>query len=132
MRLKIRGGTVEHGQSSLCLTCRSATIVKGSRLRDEIVECSRLGGRITFPVSSCTGYINRNHPTIREMEEIAWVLRSDPLRNEIGFVKASKLKPQERYVPPDEMGLMRAGCVSREEKRAATFRSSPSSLHSLG
>jgi hypothetical protein len=36
------------------------------------------------------------------MEEIAWVLRSDPRRNELGFVKASKLKPQERYVLPDE------------------------------
>lgn len=40
--------------------------------------------------------------SIREMEEIAWVLRSDPRRNEIGFVKASKLEPQERYVLPDE------------------------------
>src|SRR5437870_1597585 len=73
MRLKTRGGTVEHGQPSLCLTCRSATMVKGPRLRDEIVECSRLGGRVTFPVSSCSGYINRNHPTIREMEDIAWI-----------------------------------------------------------
>jgi hypothetical protein len=36
------------------------------------------------------------------MEEIAWVLRSDPRRNEVGFVKASQLKPQERYVLPDE------------------------------
>ena len=43
MRVKVRGGTVQHGQPSLCLTCRSATIVKGPRLRDDIVECSRLG-----------------------------------------------------------------------------------------
>lgn len=78
MRVKVRGGTVQHGQPSLCLTCRSATIVKGARLRDDIVECSRLGARV------------------------AWVLRSDPRRNEIGFVKASKLKPQDRYVLPDE------------------------------
>ena len=36
------------------------------------------------------------------MEEIAWVLQSDLRRNQIGFVKASKLKPQERYVLADD------------------------------
>jgi hypothetical protein len=35
------------------------------------------------------------------MEDVAWVLRSDPRRNEVGFVKASKLKPGERYVLED-------------------------------
>ena len=104
MRLKIRGGTVNHGEPSLCLTCRFATIIKGSRLRDEIVECGRLSdrNRITFPVKSCTGFIDRTHASIREMEEIAWVLRSDPKRNEVGFVKASALKPRERFILSDD------------------------------
>jgi len=104
MRLKIRGGTANSGEPSLCLTCRFATIVKGRRLRDEIVECRRLSdhSRITFPVNFCTGYADRRHPSIQEMEDIAWVLRSDPRRNELGFVKASKLKPHERHVLPDE------------------------------
>jgi hypothetical protein len=35
---------------------------------------------------------------ISEMEETAWILRSDPRRNEVGFVKASSLKPHDRYV----------------------------------
>ena len=78
MRLKIVGGTVEHGAPSLCLTCRSATIVKGQRLRDEIVNCSRLDDRrITFAVTSCSGYTDRRRASLREMEDIAWVLRSD-------------------------------------------------------
>jgi len=104
MRLKIRGGTVNHGEPSLCLTCRFATIIKGSRLGDEIVECGRLSerNRITFPVTSCTGFIDRTHASIREMEEIAWVLRSDPKRNEVGFVKASALKPRERFILSDD------------------------------
>jgi len=33
------------------------------------------------------------------MEEIAWVLRSDPKKNTIGFVKASELK---RFVVADD------------------------------
>jgi hypothetical protein len=32
------------------------------------------------------------------MEEIAWVLRTDANRNQIGFVRASKLRERERHV----------------------------------
>ena len=46
--------------------------------------------------------IDRTHPSVSEMEEIAWVLRSDPKRNQVGFVRASALKPRDRYVLPDE------------------------------
>src|SRR5918996_2221987 len=102
MRFKITGGTVDHGEPSLCSTCRFATIIKGQRLRDEIVECSRLSdhARIPFCVSSCTAYSDRRRASIHEMEEIAWILRSDPRRNEIGFVQARQLKVEHRHVLP--------------------------------
>jgi hypothetical protein len=91
-------GTANHRKSSLCLTCRFATVVKGRTLRDEIIQCRRLSdqARITFPVAFCTGYADQRLASIREMEEIAWILRSDPHRNHIGFVEARKLKPKER------------------------------------
>ena len=41
MHIKIRGGTASNGESSLCLICRFATVVRGASLRDEIVERSR-------------------------------------------------------------------------------------------
>ena len=46
---------------------------QGTRLPDEIIECSRLSDRrrITFSVSSCTGYADRRQASIREMEEMA-------------------------------------------------------------
>ena len=99
MRIKVRGGTAAHHERPLCETCRWATIVRGLRLRDEIVECRQLSyenQRVPFPVASCTGYTNRNHPSIREMEEIAWHLRSDP-RKPTGFVHASRLTDEERH-----------------------------------
>jgi len=104
MRLKVHGGTANGGEPSLCLSCRFATVVKGQRLRDEIVECSQLSdcARVTFHVTRCTGYADRRQPSLREMEETAWVLRSDPRRNEMGFVRASTLKPAERYVLGDD------------------------------
>ena len=100
MRVKIRGGTVMHGDAPLCQTCRYATIVRGSTLSDEIIECASLygRGRITFPVTYCTSYSDRRQASIREMEEIAWVLRTDTNRNKIGFVRASNLRDRERYV----------------------------------
>ncbi len=105
MRIKIRGGTVRHDATSLCTSCRHATLVKGSSLRDEIIECGLLSSGnslITFPVTSCSGYSDLRLPSLREMEDIAWVLRTDPKRKEIGFVQARKLKPKDRYVLRDD------------------------------
>ena len=67
-------------------------------------ECGCLSdhSRITFAVFSCTGYTDRRQASLREMEDIAWVLKSDPRRNQIGFVPARRLKPEDRYVLPDE------------------------------
>jgi hypothetical protein len=105
MRIKIRGGTASNGEPSLCLTCRFATVVKGASLRDEIIECSQLSYgrlRITFPVPMCTEYSDRRQPSLRAMEEIAWVLRSDPKKNEVGFVKRTALTRRERFELDDD------------------------------
>jgi len=101
VRIKVRGGTVDHGQRSLCETCRWSIVVRGARLQDQIVECSELSyrnQRVPFPVTSCTHYVGQNHPRVREMEEIAWILRTDTLRKQVGFVRSSRLKDEERYV----------------------------------
>jgi hypothetical protein len=36
------------------------------------------------------------------MEQIAWVLRSDPRRNQVGFVHSSKLNDEDRFVLQDD------------------------------
>jgi len=101
MRLKIQGGTATNGEATLCLTCRFATIIKGRSLSDEIVECGKLSdrSRVTFPVTSCSAYADRRRAALHEMEEIAWILRSDPKKNTVGFVKASEL---HRFVVTDD------------------------------
>jgi hypothetical protein len=45
---------------------------------------------------------DRRHPTLREMEDLAWVLRTDSRRRKIGFVQARELKPGLRYVLSDD------------------------------
>jgi hypothetical protein len=105
VRVKIREGTVTDDATPLCPTCRYATIVRGSRLNDEIVECSQLMGRaarINFAVVRCSSYSDRRRPSIREMEEIAWILRSDERRKTVGFVRARDLRPSARFLLDDD------------------------------
>ena len=83
---------------------------------DEIVECSQLSygrNRVTFPVTQCTEYSDRRQPSLRAMEEIAWVLRSDPKKNTIGFVKRAELTRRERFVLDDDEFPQDAGRACR-------------------
>jgi len=76
-------------------------VIRGRKLGDEIVECSQLSyrnQRVPFPVTSCSRHLGYPQPTVRELEEIAWVLKSDPRRSQVGFVHSSKLTDDERYV----------------------------------
>jgi len=79
-------------------------VVKGARLGDEITRCGHYAIRprdISFAVTSCSEYVHRAHPSIYQMEEIAWVLRSSPNGKKIGFVQARKLKDDEKHVLED-------------------------------
>jgi hypothetical protein len=58
--------------------------------------------RITFPVTFCTEHVSRQHASIREMEDIAWILRTDARRRQVGFVQPKDLTPKERYILPDD------------------------------
>jgi hypothetical protein len=76
-------------------------VIRGPKLGEEIVECDQLSSRnqrVPFPVTFCSRYHDRSKPTLLDMQEVAWVLRSDPRRRQVGFVHASKLTDEERYV----------------------------------
>ena len=66
------------------------------------IEGGTAGHGITFAVTFCNAYVDRTHPSIRDMEEIAWLLRSDTRRNQMGFVRASDLKTRDRFVLSDD------------------------------
>ena len=53
-------------------------------------------------MTSCTAYSDRCRASLYEMEEMAWILRSDPRRNTIGFVQAKELRPHLRHVLVDD------------------------------
>src|SRR5262245_59276537 len=105
MEVKVRDGTPQHGGPSLCVSCRHATVVRGYGLDDEIISCGALYSPrnvVRFPVRSCSAYSDRRQPPLRDMEEMAWVLRTDSKHSRIGFVRARDMKPSERYVLSDD------------------------------
>lgn len=91
---KVKGGTVDHSAPSLCKSCRYATIVQGHSLNQTITSCSRIGGEgkhvVPFPVSSCNEYDDKATPTLWEMKQIYWEVRTDRV-GKIGFTS-----PEER------------------------------------
>jgi len=100
MRIKVQDGTPIGSESSLCATCRCATIVRGRSLDEELVLCSAVGlhgVQITFKVTSCSDYADRRTPSYLEMVQDAWILRPGSRRRPAGFVRSSDLQEEELF-----------------------------------
>jgi len=99
MRMKVYEGTPAQSEESLCETCRHSTITRGRRFNDEIVRCDASHSEttvITFPVTSCTAYVDATLPSYSELFEKAWILKPHDGRRPAGFVRASDLPFEER------------------------------------
>ena len=95
MHIKVYDGTVTNNGSSLCATCRHATIMRGRRLDEEMVQCNAMpmsNIRVTFKVTSCSSYNDVRQPTYLEMLEDAWILQPASKRRPAGFIRASELR----------------------------------------
>lgn len=53
-------------------------------------------------MTSCTGYADKSMPSLYYMEDIAWILRSDTKRKQVGFVRSRDLKFEERHRLTDD------------------------------
>ncbi len=95
MQIKVYDGTIKNSGSSLCATCRHATIMRGRRLDEEMVQCNAMpmsNIRVTFKVTSCSSYNDVRQPTYLEMLEDAWILQPASKRRPAGFIRASELR----------------------------------------
>ncbi|SRR5260221_298578 len=99
-KFKMKGATARFDEPSLCLSCKHAILVRGEKLSQEYVECEALYSHmspIRTKITSCSAHIDKNHPSLRELEDMAWVLRTDNRTRKIGFVPSKDLKAPERY-----------------------------------
>ena len=63
-------------QESLCRSCRYASIQTGYSVTEEEIRCCYLREArvVTFPVKACTEYLNKETPTVYELEKIAFII----------------------------------------------------------
>jgi hypothetical protein len=100
MGMKVYEGTPVQSGHSLCDTCRHSTITRGRRFDEEIVRCEALPTSsilITFPVATCTAYLDADLPSYMELVEKAWILKPHADKRPAGFVRATDLPVEERY-----------------------------------
>lgn len=99
MHVKVQGGTVQHGDSSLCNTCCHSKITRGETLAERIVECSASVMRsrtIPFRVTFCTAYCDSRQPSYGEMVRMAWILKPHATKRRLaGFVREEDLTEAE-------------------------------------
>ena len=106
MRMRVYEGTPPQSGQSLCETCRHSTITRGRRFDEEIIRCDALSmttTRITFPVTTCTAYMDDELPSYMELLEKAWILKPRVGKQPPGFIRASDLPMTERYTLAKEM-----------------------------
>jgi len=83
-------------EESLCRACYWAHIQKGFRESEEAVFCcfSRFRS-VPFKVADCTDFSNKNVPTREQMEKIALIIPTKPVRKRSGFVGTGFAGEQE-------------------------------------
>lgn len=84
--IRIRSGTPQ-GAESLCNSCYWAHIQHGFADSEEVVLCAflRHARLVPFKVSQCTDYHDKRIPSKREMEDIAWIIRTKDINRAVGF-----------------------------------------------
>ena len=102
-RLKILSGTRSSLAPRLCDTCQSGVVRRGAADSDEHVYCLVTGRDVATRVVECNRYVDRHKPSLWDMRQIAWVLRTDSNRQRIGFIRAKEWERKyadEELLPP--------------------------------
>jgi hypothetical protein len=99
MDVRIKNGTPLHSES-LCETCVHAHIVRGYRESEELTVCQATYPEHTVPfhVRECSGYTQMKRQTLKQMEDIAWVLGPNGGKRRAGFVPAADVETKETQV----------------------------------
>ena len=84
--IRIQGGTPRGGES-LCDSCYWAHIQKGYAESEEVVLCAFLhpARLVPFKVRHCSDYCDKRIPSKRDMEDIAWIIRTKDVNRRVGF-----------------------------------------------
>src|SRR5215472_11574686 len=84
--IRIRSGTPQRSES-LCNSCYWAHIQRGFAESEEVILCAflRPARLVPFKVSQCTDYEDKRVPSRKDMEDIAWIIRTKDVNRQVGF-----------------------------------------------
>lgn len=71
----------------LCLTCSYSTVVRGTRMGDDLISCNALRARVRFHVTECSSYQDSRVIPVYRLEETAWRWYSDRFVSPKEFAK---------------------------------------------
>jgi hypothetical protein len=94
-----KNGTPLHGPP-LCETCVHAHVEHGFRESEQLVICQATypERRVPFRVRECTGYVEVKRQSLKQMEEIAWILAPRGAKRQAGFAPPKSPGSDEREV----------------------------------
>ncbi len=106
MTVIIRSGKLQSTES-LCSSCYWAHIQRGFAESEEIILCAflRPARVVPFKVSQCTDYADKRVPSRRDMEEIAWIIRTKDVKRPVGFsieIDTESSEEDELKIVPSE------------------------------
>lgn len=81
----------------LCNSCYWAHIQRGFAESEEIVFYAFLTPTrlVPFKVSQCTDYNDKRVPSRKDMEDIAWIIRTKDVNRQVGFAKGEEVDDEE-------------------------------------
>lgn len=103
--LKFKGSTPASHQQDLCASCSFRVFIEGANgSRENYKGCTRIGperGAVSVPeiVVNCSLYCNGAVPTLYDMKQIAWELKTSNDKKQIGFMppKKKNVDPEDRF-----------------------------------
>ena len=96
MTVVIRSGKPQTTES-LCNSCYWAHIQRGFAESEEAILCVflRQPHAVMFKVSQCTDYNDKRVPSRKDMEDIAWIIRTKDVNRQVGFAKGEEVDDEE-------------------------------------
>lgn len=90
IELKIHQGTGRLTGTSLCRSCCESHVMRDRGGERVLCTANRQEFRVAEPVTECSAYRNKSLPSLYDMREIAWELKTNKQGKTMGFSPPKK------------------------------------------